>query len=210
MRAWPGWRSYSRRTTSSCCPLPGRSSSSWASPWRSRAGTLERLTSRFYDKILSEPDPVLEPIFRGMDPHHMKHVAAWLAETFGGPATYTHEHGGYEHMLSKHRNLGLTEEQRQRWVIRMVETADEIGVPADPGFRSTFVAYLEWGTRLAVVNSQPGAAVVEHAPVPLWGWGQTPPFQPQPWDAPDAAERGRLRYAEEQAARKNVSTPVRR
>ncbi len=56
----------------------------------------------------------------------------------------------------------------------MVATADAVGLPAAPGFRSTFVAYLEWRTRIAVINSQPDAAVIEHAPVPLWGWGQTP------------------------------------
>lgn len=102
--------------------------------WAGGLDALERLTARFYDAILSEPDPVLEPVFRGMDPGHPKHVAAWLAETFGGPASYTLEHGGYEHMVAKHRNLGLTETQRQRWVARMVETADDVGLPDDPGF----------------------------------------------------------------------------
>jgi hemoglobin len=103
-------------------------------------------------------------------------------------------------MLAKHRNLALTETQRRRWVARMTEAADEVGLPSDPGFRSTFVAYLEWGTRLAVANSQPDATVIEHAPIPHWGWGHTPPFQPQPWDSPDAAQQGRRRYAEQQAA----------
>ena len=42
---------------------------------------------------------------------------------------------------------------------------------------------------------------MEHAPVPHWGWGHTPPFLPQPWDDPDAAARGRTRYAEEQAGK---------
>jgi CDGSH-type Zn-finger protein/truncated hemoglobin YjbI/ferredoxin len=170
--------------------------------WAGGLEALERLTARFYDKILSEPDPVLEPVFRGMDAEHPRHVAAWLGETFGGPASYTHHHGGYQNMVAKHRDRGLTETQRQRWLARLVETADEVGLPADPGFRSTFLAYLEWGTRIAVANSAPGAAVVEHAPVPLWGWGQTPPFEPQPWDAPDAAAAGRERYAEEQRSRK--------
>jgi hemoglobin len=101
-------------------------------------------------------------------------------------------------MLAKHRNLELTEMQRQRWISRMAATADEAGLPSDPGFRSAFVAYLEWGTRLAVINSQHDAAVIEHAPIPHWGWGQTPPFEPQQWDAPDAAEQGRKRYALEQ------------
>jgi hypothetical protein len=34
------------------------------------------------------------------------------------------------------------------------------------------------GTRLAQHNSQPGAEVIEHAPVPRWGWGEAPPFEP--------------------------------
>jgi CDGSH-type Zn-finger protein/truncated hemoglobin YjbI/uncharacterized Fe-S cluster protein YjdI len=178
--------------------------------WVGGLAALERLTARFYDTILSEPDPVLEPVFRGMDPAHPGHVAAWLAETFGGPATYTNHHGGYEHMLAKHRHRTLTETQRRRWVTRMLDCADEVGLPTDPGFRSTFVAYLEWGSRLAVTNSQPDAAVIEHAPVPHWGWGQTPPFDPQPWDDPDAAEQGRRRYAEEQATAATVLLPERR
>jgi hypothetical protein len=36
---------------------------------------------------------------------------------------------------------------------------------------------LEWGTRLGVQNSQPGADVVRRAPVPRWGWGEAPPYQ---------------------------------
>lgn len=42
-----------------------------------------------------------------------------------------------------------------------------------------FLAYLEWGTRLAVLNSQPGATVVEDAPMPKWGWGEVGgPYRP--------------------------------
>lgn len=168
--------------------------------WIGGLPALERLTATFYETIRTRPDPVLEPVFRGMDPGHPAHVAAWLAETFGGPARYTRDHGGYEHMVAKHRDRGLTEPQRQRWVALMVETADAVGLPDDPGFRSTLLAYLEWGTRFAVANSRPGAEVVAHAPVPVWGWGQTPPFQPQPWDDPEAAARGRVRYAESRRA----------
>ena len=47
-----------------------------------------------------------------------------------------------------------------------------------PEFRSAFVAYIEWGTRMARQNSQPGADVLRDAPVPHWGWGVAPPYQP--------------------------------
>ena len=175
--------------------------------WAGGTATFERLTSHFYDAIFSEPDPILEPVFRGMGPDHPRHVAAWLAETFGGPTTYTDELGGYEHMLAKHLDRALTETQRRRWVARMMDAADAVGLPSDPGFRSTFVAYLEWGTRLAVANSQPDAAVMEHAPIPHWDWGQTPPFQPQPWDDPDAAEHGRQRHAQQTATTATSHAP---
>jgi hypothetical protein len=34
------------------------------------------------------------------------------------------------------------------------------------------MSYVEWGTRLALHNSQPGATVTEHAPVPAMGLGR--------------------------------------
>jgi hemoglobin len=142
--------------------------------WAGGTEAFERLTETFYGKV--REDDVLEPLFRHMDPGHPKHVAAWLAEVFGGPKRYTEERGGYPHMLSKHRNLGLTERQRRRWVNLICDAADEAGMPSDPEFRSAFVAYIEWGTRLAVANSQPGATPPPKAPVPRWGWGEAPPY----------------------------------
>ena len=41
------------------------------------------------------------------------------------------------------------------------------------------MAYVEWGTRLAQHNSSDGVTVVEHAPVPRWGWGVAPPYAPE-------------------------------
>ncbi len=58
------------------------------------------------------------------------------------------------------------------------ELADEVGLPGDPEFRAAFVGYVEWGTRLAVHNSGESTDVVEQAPVPRWGWGVAPPYQP--------------------------------
>jgi hemoglobin len=142
--------------------------------WAGGADAFERLTEVFYEKV--GRDELLEPLFRHMGPSHPKHVAVWLAEVFGGPPGYTEEHGGYPHMLAKHRNLGLTEQQRRRWVSLICDAADDAGMPDDPEFRSAFLAYIEWGTRLAVANSQPGATPPPKAPVPRWGWGEAPPY----------------------------------
>jgi hemoglobin len=144
--------------------------------WAGGPEAFERLTAAFYDKVLR--DDLLGPIFRGMDPEHPQHVAAWLAEVFGGPPRYTDELGGYPHMLGKHRGLAITESQRRRWVSLICDAADDADLPRDPEFRSAFVAYVEWGTRLALHNSQPGAQAPPRAPVPRWGWGEAPPYNP--------------------------------
>ena len=94
-----------------------------------------------------------------------------------GPTEYSDELGGYENMVSRHRGLGITREAQARFVSLMSLAADDAGLPADPEFRSALLAYVEWGTRLALENSQPGATPVEHAPVPRWGWGEAPPYQ---------------------------------
>ncbi len=49
--------------------------------------------------------------------------------------------------------LAISEDQRRPWVELITRTADEIGLPENPELRSAFVAYLEWGTRLARANS---------------------------------------------------------
>ena len=144
--------------------------------WAGGAQSFERLTEAFYDKV--RRDELLEPIFSGMDADHPRHVAVWLAEVFGGPPLYSEQHGGYPHMLAKHRGRALTEPQRRRWVSLICDAADDVGMPSDPEFRSAFVAYIEWGTRLAVANSQPDADPPPKAPVPRWGWGEAPPYNP--------------------------------
>ena len=137
--------------------------------WAGGGPAIERLFARFYERV--PDDPLLAPVFARMDPGHAAHVAAFVAEVFGGPAAYSAEHGGHPHMIAQHLNRRLTPEQRTRWVALLAETADEVGLPDDPEFRSAFVAYLEWGSRLALMNSQPGAAADPQAPMPAWGWG---------------------------------------
>ena len=144
--------------------------------WSGGLVALRRMIDRFYDRV--EADDALSPFFPGgVSVQHRAHVTAWWAEVLGGPTTYTERHGGYESMLRHHLGLAITPEQRHRFAATMSLAADDAGLPADPEFRAAIIGYLEWGTRLAMDNSQPGATPVEHAPVPRWGWGVAPPYQ---------------------------------
>jgi hemoglobin len=141
--------------------------------WAGDMATFEQLFAAFYEKVLQ--DPLLGEVFRGMSPDHQQHVAHFVAEVFGGEKLYTTADGGsHAHMVGKHIGKLLTEEQRQRWVHLLLQTADEVGLKSDPEFRSAFVGYIEWGTRLAVINSQLTENPMQVAePMPKWGWGET-------------------------------------
>ncbi|MBJ6759778.1 group II truncated hemoglobin [Myxococcaceae bacterium JPH2] len=137
--------------------------------WAGGADALARLTEAFYTRVSA--DPLLGPVFARMSAAHPAHVALFLGEVLGGPAHYSAAHGGHAAMLRHHLEKHLSEAQRRRWVELLLDTADAVALPADPEFRSALVAYIEWGSRLAVINSQPGASVTFDAPMPAWGWG---------------------------------------
>ncbi|NUR02678.1 MAG: antibiotic biosynthesis monooxygenase [Streptomyces sp.] len=145
------------------------------SDWAGGAAAFTRLTSVFYDKVLK--DDLLAPLFADLAADHAEHVALWLGEVFGGPATYSLTQGGHGHMVAKHFGKHITEPQRRRWVNLIQDAADEAGLPTDAEFRSAFLAYVEWGTRLAVHFSSPDAKPPTQQPVPRWTWGAAPPYQ---------------------------------
>jgi hemoglobin len=133
----------------------------------------ERLTKAFYAKVVK--DPIIAPVFAQMGPDHPKHVAAFIAQGFGAGPTYSgtqSENAAMRDMVQHHVGRKLTEQQRHRWVELMYEAADEVGLPSDPEFRSAFAAHIEWGSRIAVMNSASDTNPTgpnDH--IPRWDWG---------------------------------------
>jgi hemoglobin len=141
--------------------------------WLGGDEKLQQLTSAFYKKVLA--DELLGPVFKNMSPEHAQHVAHFIGEVLGGPPQYTQQdEGSHAKMVGHHLGKALTEPMRKRWIHLLLETADEIGLKDDPEFRSAFVGYLEWGSRLAILNSNTTEnPVKEDEPMPKWGWGET-------------------------------------
>jgi CDGSH-type Zn-finger protein/truncated hemoglobin YjbI len=154
--------------------------------WAGGFPALERMTHIFYEKYVPE-EPLLAPLFASMSPDHPRRVAAWLGEVFGGPKRYSEQYGDYDRMVSQHIGKAIGEEQRAAWVRLLCRSADDAQLPADPEFRAAFVAYLEWGSRIAKENATVGAHPPPHLPVPRWWWvcdaypdARTSALAPQP------------------------------
>ena len=96
--------------------------------WAGGRPAFERWLGRFYDLV--EDDELLARLFGGtVSDQHRRDVVTWWCEVMGGPATYTEDLGGYEHMLSKHRGLHITREQRLRFVTLLSRAADDADLP---------------------------------------------------------------------------------
>jgi hemoglobin len=139
--------------------------------WAGGEAALQNLFRAFYDKVLQ--DDLIGPVFQHMAADHPRHVAHFVGEVFGGPKKYTEGDGGsHTIMIARHIGKMLDESKRKRWMQLLLDTADEIGLPADPEFRSALVGYLEWGTRIAILNSQlTENLVADTEPMPRWDWG---------------------------------------
>lgn len=62
---------------------------------------------------------------------------------------YTQQLGGYERMLNKHRELGISDEQRFRFASLMSLAADDAGMPISSGFDVTTMNQFSAATRPA-------------------------------------------------------------
>src|SRR5215210_598565 len=108
--------------------------------WAGGDDAIRRLIDFFYDRV--EVDELLTGFFPGgVSEAHRAHVTAWWSEVFGGPDRYSRELGGYQRMLSHHRNLDISGAQRHRFVATMSVAADDAGLPADPEFRAALLGY---------------------------------------------------------------------
>lgn len=130
---------------------------------------LHRLEEIFYTKVLA--DPVLQQLFPHRRPHHVEHLTWFTAESFGGPDRFTRELG-FQHLIQVHRQLEITEEQRQRFADLYMEAFDEAGLPDDSPFRAAVSSHIDFGTRVAHQNSHAKTDEDLHPlrEVPLWTW----------------------------------------
>ncbi|MFE0149238.1 group II truncated hemoglobin [Nonomuraea sp. NPDC059007] len=130
---------------------------------------LHRVEASFYDKVLA--DPVLKTLFTERRPHHVDHLTWFTAESFGGPGHFTEELG-FDHVIRVHRDLEITDEQRERFVTLYMEAFEEAGLLADERFRAAVRSHADFGARVAQQNSHAKTDADLHPirEVPLWTW----------------------------------------
>jgi hemoglobin len=130
---------------------------------------LHQLEDLFYSKVLV--DPLLRPIFGAGQPHHVEHLTWFTAESFGGPDRVSRKLS-FAHLIDVHRDLKITEAPRARFVQLYLEALDEAGMPADEPFRQAVREHVEFGSQVAMQNSNATSDDELHPlrAVPHWTW----------------------------------------
>jgi hemoglobin len=128
-----------------------------------------RLAAAHHERCLA--DPVLNhPFAHPGHPEHVARLAAYWAEVFGGPPTYTRQAGGHSAMLELHARTGADAAFGPRFVRCFVAAIDDAGLPADPAVRAALQAYMEWAGGEVLSYAPEDAVVPAGRPVPRWGW----------------------------------------
>jgi len=130
---------------------------------------LHRLEQTFYDSVLR--DPLLKPLFGEGRATHVEHLTMFTSESFGGPDRFSRELG-FQHLIDVHRGLHITEAQRRRFVELYLAALDAAEMPDDEPFRAAVREHLEFGTRVAMQNSNATKDNELHPlrEVPRWAW----------------------------------------
>jgi hemoglobin len=131
---------------------------------------VRKVVTVFYESIFQ--DPILQPVFGRPVNSHVDHLTAFLSEVFGGPKRYTNELGGFPNIIAVHRCRRITADQRQRFVDLFMAALDRVGLGADPQLRSAIGSCIEFGTEIAMVNSNAIADADLHPQreMPHWHW----------------------------------------
>jgi hemoglobin len=113
----------------------------------------------------------LHPLFGAGKPEHVDHLTAFTTESFGGPDRFTRELG-FAHLIDVHRGLHITEAQRQRFVHLYMAALDASDLPDDEAFRQAIEEHVDFGSRVAMQNSNAETDDQLHPlrAVPLWTW----------------------------------------
>src|SRR5262245_36183411 len=84
----------------------------------------ERLVHRFYEGVAA--DEVLRPLYPDDLEAPARHLTLFLAQYWGGPATYDAERG-HPRLRMRHAPFAIGSDERDRWLVHMRAAVDEAG-----------------------------------------------------------------------------------
>lgn len=128
-----------------------------------------RLARAWHERVLA--DAVVSHAFsHGYHPQHTERLAAYWAEAWGGPLTYSERYGSESSVVRMHSGNGMHEEMDRRATLCFDRAMEDAGI-ADDRLRRALHDYFAWATTTTMAAYHESADdVPDGLRIPQWGW----------------------------------------
>ena len=128
-----------------------------------------RLAHAWHERALAD-EVVAHAFSHGFHPQHTERLAAYWAEAWGGPTTYSERYGSESSVVRIHSGNGAHEEMDQRAIACFDQALDDVAI-ADPLLSRALHDYFAWATTASMAAYPDDAAdVPDGLRIPQWSW----------------------------------------
>jgi hemoglobin len=143
------------------------------------ADGLLKLASAWHARVTAD-NVVGHAFSHGYHPDHTERLAAYWAEAFGGPRTYSEAYGDETSVVRIHSGNGPHEEMDRRAIACFDQALEDVGLAADERVRQVLHNYFAWTTTTTMSQYHSSAEdVPDGLRIPHWSWdglvGETGP-----------------------------------
>ena len=129
-----------------------------------------RLADAWHQRVLAD-EVVSHAFSHGFHPDHTQRLAAYWAEAFGGPDTYSSSYGDETSVVRMHSGNGPHDEMDRRAIACFDLALIDAGLAADERLRGVLHDYFAWATTTTMARYHGSAAdVPDGLPIPRWSW----------------------------------------
>lgn len=131
---------------------------------------LVKLADAWHARVLAD-EVVSHAFSHGYHPAHTERLAAYWAETLGGPRTYSEAYGDETSVVRIHSGTGPHEEMDRRAIACFDQALVDAGLVDDERLRRALHDYFAWATTTTMARYHHSADdVPEGLPIPQWSW----------------------------------------
>lgn len=128
------------------------------------------LAEAWHRRVLD--DDVVSHAFRhGTRPDHTPRLAAYWAESLGGPKLYSGAFGDQSSVVRMHSGNGVHTEMDARAIACFDRALEDVGLASDERLRQTLHDYFAWATTVDMARYHRSAEdVPSELRMPQWSW----------------------------------------
>ena len=131
---------------------------------------MRRLAEAWHKRVMAD-EVVAHAFSHGFQPDHTERLAAYWAESLGGPAAYSDSYGDETSVVRTHSGKGEHEEMDRRAIACFDQALADVGLASDDALRQVLHDYFAWATNTTMARYHRSADdVPDGLTIPRWSW----------------------------------------